>query len=220
MGVPIVAGRSFEPAMGCHQAGLSLSTKRWRIGSGKGVTDWAACAAHLSAAIGFGDNAWHTVMEWPRTSSRAGRERDGTELYVSLDQLAMAAPTMNVVLRTILRRPPCQTLERLVREVDPAVPIVRFRDMESVFADRFVGRSSWRSCWARSPGWRCFLRPSGDTYGVLSYMATERRPWRSAFRSALGAVRSSVVAAVMSRVSNSPPSVVVGLAGALGAESA
>ncbi len=39
MGVPIVAGRSFEPAdaaspgRGCHS-----STKRWRTGSGKGAT--------------------------------------------------------------------------------------------------------------------------------------------------------------------------------------
>ena len=43
---------------------------------------------------------------------------------------------MNVVLRTTL--PPAAlsgTLERLVREVDPAVPIVRLRDMESVFAE-------------------------------------------------------------------------------------
>ena len=37
MGVPIVAGRSFEPADAVSPGRLSLSTKRWRIGSGKGV---------------------------------------------------------------------------------------------------------------------------------------------------------------------------------------
>ena len=43
---------------------------------------------------------------------------------------------MNLALRTSLPSAALsQTLERAVREVDPAVPIVRLRDMDTVFAE-------------------------------------------------------------------------------------
>src|SRR6478672_5925518 len=135
MGVPIVAGRRFEPADAASPGRVvivneTLATRVWKGRNPIGQR----VRPNLSAAIGVGDNSWHTVIGVAKDVKQSGVEKDtGTELYVSLDQLGMAAPTMNVVLRTTL--PPAalsRTLERLVREVDPAVPIVRLRDMESV----------------------------------------------------------------------------------------
>ena len=110
---------------------------------------------------------------------------------------------MNVVLRTTL--PPAAlsgTLERQVREVDPAVPIVRLRDMESVFAESI-----------RRP--RLLAQLLG-AFGVLSYMVTQRRR-EIGIRMALGAARSSVIALVMKQgVQATIIGVIVGLAGAFG----
>jgi len=140
----------------------------------------------------------------------------GTELYVSLDQLAMAAPTMNVVLRTTL--PPAslsRTLDRLVRDVDPAVPIVRLREMDAVFAESIRRPRLLAQLLGTFAGLALLLAAVG-TYGVLSYMVTQRRR-EIGIRMALGAGRSSVIALVMKQgVQATIIGVIVGLAGAFG----
>jgi predicted permease len=218
MGVPIVAGRSFEPADAASPARVVIvnETLANRIWKGRNPIGQRV-RPNLSAAIGFGGNSWHTVIGVAKDVKQSGVEKDtGTELYVSLDQLAMAAPTMNVVLRTIL--PPAalsRTLERLVREVDPAVPIVRLRDMESVFAESIRRKRLLAQLLGAFAGLALLLAAVG-TYGVLSYVATERRR-EIGIRIALGAARSSVLALVMKQgLQLTVIGVVVGLAGALG----
>src|SRR6185436_15536923 len=119
MGVPIVAGRSFEPADATSSGRVvivneTLANRIWKGRSPIGQR----VRPNLSAAIGVGDDSWYTVIGVARDVKQGGvEEQTGTELYVSLDQLGLAAPTMNVVLRTVL--PPhalSRTLERLVRE--------------------------------------------------------------------------------------------------------
>jgi ABC-type antimicrobial peptide transport system permease subunit len=123
---------------------------------------------------------------------------------------------MNVVLRTTL--PPAAlsgTLERLVREVDPAVPIVRLRDMESVFAESIRRPRLLAQLLGTFAGLALLLAAVG-TYGVLSYMVTQRRR-EIGIRMALGAARSSVIALVMKQgVQATIIGVIVGLAGAFG----
>jgi predicted permease len=218
MGVPIVAGRGFEPAdaVSAGKVVIVNETLANRIWKGRSPIGQRV-RPNLSAAIGFGGNAWHTVIGVAKDVKQGGVEKEtGTELYVSLDQLAMAAPTMNVVMRTIL--PPAalsRTLERLVREVDPAVPIVRLRDMESVFAESIRRPRLLAQLLGAFAGLALLLAAVG-TYGVLSYMATERRR-EIGIRMALGGSRSGVVAQVMKQgLQLTAIGVVVGLAGALG----
>jgi predicted permease len=217
MGVPIVAGRSFEPADAASPGRVVIvnETLANRVWKGRNPIGQRV-RPNLSAAIGFGDDSWQTVIGVAKDVKQGGVEKQtGTELYVSLDQLAMAAPTMNVVLRTIL--PPAalsRTLERLVREVDPAVPIVRLRDMESVFAESIRRPRLLAQLLGAFAGLALLLAAVG-TYGVLSAMATERRR-EIGIRIALGAGRSSVLALVVKQgLQLTIIGVVVGLAGAL-----
>jgi putative ABC transport system permease protein len=218
MGVPIVAGRGFEPADAASPGRVVIvnETLANRIWKGRNPIGQRV-RANLSAAIGLGGNPWHTVIGVAKDIKQGGVEKEtGTEVYVSLDQLAMAAPTMNVVLRTIL--PPAalsRTLEQLVQEVDRAVPIVRLREMESVFAESIRRPRLLAQLLGAFAGLALLLAAVG-TYGVLSYMATERRR-EIGIRMALGGTRSSVVALVMKQgLQLTAIGVVVGLAGALG----
>ena len=219
IGVPIVAGRGFEPADAASPGRVVIvnETLANRIWQGRDPIGQRV-RPNLSAAIGFGDDSWHTVIGVARDVKQGGVDKNtGTELYVSLDQLAMAAPTMNVVLRTTL--PPAglsRTLDRLVRDVDPAVPIVRLREMDAVFAESIRRPRLLAQLLGAFAGLALLLAAVG-TYGVLSYMATARRR-EIGVRMALGASRVSVIGLVMKQgLLATVIGVIVGVAGALAA---
>jgi ABC-type antimicrobial peptide transport system permease subunit len=132
-------------------------------------------------------------------------QKTGTELYFFVEETANVAPpfalapgTMNVVLRTTL--PPTalsQTVERVVREADRSVPIVRLRDMNGVFAEAISRPRLLAQLLGAFAGLGLLLAAIG-TYGVLSYMVAERRR-EIGIRMALGADRASVLAQVMTQ---------------------
>jgi ABC-type antimicrobial peptide transport system permease subunit len=149
---------------------------------------------------------------------QGGIEKEtGTELYVSLDQLAMAAPTMNVVLRTTLPLAGLsRTFEKLVRDVDPTVPIVRLREMDAVFAESIRRPRLLAQLLGAFAGLALLLAAVG-TYGVVSYTATERRR-EIGVRMALGASRCGVIGLVMKQGLHATViGVIVGVAGAFAA---
>jgi ABC-type antimicrobial peptide transport system permease subunit len=122
---------------------------------------------------------------------------------------------MNVVMRTTL--PPAAlsgTIERTAREVDPAVPVVRLRDMDSVFAESIRRPRLLAQLLGAFAGLALLLAAIG-TYGVLSYMVTERRR-EIGIRIALGATHSHVVTQIMKQgLQVTGLGVIIGLAGAL-----
>jgi ABC-type antimicrobial peptide transport system permease subunit len=123
---------------------------------------------------------------------------------------------MNFVLRTT-QTPAAlaPTIERLVREVDRTVPVVRLREMEDVFAESIRRPRLLAQLIGVFAGLALLLAAIG-TYGVLSYMVAERRR-EIGIRLALGADRSNVVAQVMKQgLLLTIVGVAVGVAGALG----
>src|SRR5437868_5391269 len=217
MGIPIVAGRGFERTDIASQGKMvvvneTLANRIWKGQNPIGQR----LRPNLSGTIGASDNPWHTVIGVAKDVKQRGVEHSaGTELYVSLNQHGISPATMNVVLRTTL--PPAAlsgTLERLVREVDPAVPIVRLRDMESVFAESIRRPRLLAQLLGTFAGLALLLAAVG-TYGVLSYMVTQRRR-EIGIRMALGAARSSVLTQIMKQgLQVTALGVTIGLAGAL-----
>jgi putative ABC transport system permease protein len=179
--------------------------------------------------MGTSANPWHTVIGVAKDVKEGGVDREtGTELYMFTEQpappddgtkspwRANAPPTMNVALRTSLPSAALsQTLEAAVWEKDPAVPIVRLRDMDAVFAESIRRPRLLAQLISAFAGLALLLAAVG-TYGVLSYMVTERRR-EIGIRMALGAARLSVIGLVMKQgLRATVVGVVVGVAGAVG----
>jgi putative ABC transport system permease protein len=216
MGIPIVAGRGFERTDNAPQGKVAVVNETLAKRIWKGQNPIGHRLRPPGGSFGASDDAWHTVIGVAKDVRQRGVERPaGTELYVSLDQHGVAPPSMNVVMRTTL--PPAAlsgTIERVVREVDPAVPIVRLRDMDSVFADSIRRPRLLAQLLGAFAGLALLLAAIG-TYGVLSYMVTERRR-EIGIRVALGATRSDVLTQIMKQgLQVTALGVTIGLAGAL-----
>jgi predicted permease len=216
MGIPIVAGRGFERTDNASQGKTAivnetLAKKIWRgenpIGRRLRPPGWS---------FGASEDAWHRVIGVAKDVRQSGVERPaGSELYVSLDQYGVAPPSMNVVMRTTL--PPAAlsgAVERAVREVDAAVPVVRLRDMDSVFAESIRRPRLLALLLGAFAGLALLLAAIG-TYGVLSYTVTERRR-EIGIRVALGAARSHVLTQILRQgLHVTAMGLAIGLAGAL-----
>ncbi len=216
MSIPIVAGRGFERADNASKGKVAIVNETLAKRIWKGQNPIGQRLRPPGGSFGAADDAWHTVIGVAKDVRQRGVERPaGTELYVSLDQHGVSPPSMNVVMRTTL--PPAAlsgTIERLVREVDAAVPVVRLRDMDSVFAESIRRPKLLAQLLAAFAGLALLVAAIG-TYGVLSYMVTERRR-EIGIRMALGAVRSQVLTEIMKQgLQVTATGVIIGLAGAL-----
>lgn len=216
MGIPIVAGRGFERTDNASQGKAAIVNETLAKRIWKGQNPIGQRLRPPGGSFGASDNVWHTVIGVAKDVRQRGVERPaGTELYVSLDQHGVSPPSMNVVMRTTL--PPAAlsgTIERVVREVDPAVPVVRLRDMDSVFAESIRRPRLLAQLLGVFAGLALLLAAIG-TYGVLSYMVTERRR-EIGIRIALGAARSHVLTQIMKQgLQVTAMGVTIGLAGAL-----
>ena len=162
MGIPIVQGRGFRasdavsgPVVIVNEAMVNLF---WKDANPIGQTLKPGFAA-------FAQVPDFTVIGVAKDVKQGGVDKKtGTEIYTLVDQTAlMAAPvtfapgTMNVVLRTTLPPATLRTsIEGVLREADPSVPIVRLRDMNGVFEESIRRPRLLAQLLADSPDSRCY----------------------------------------------------------------
>jgi predicted permease len=164
---------------------------------------------------------WFTIIGVAENVKQGGLDAEpGTELYFNYEQgprLVQRAPgQMNVMIRTT--RPLDQLapqIRRAVAAADPSLPIVQLRTMDDVFGDS-VSRQRFLSLLLGIFAAVALVLAAIGTYGILSYMVTERQR-EIGIRMALGAGSAQVVRLVLGQgLGMATIGIGLGVLGALG----
>ena len=217
MGIPVVSGRSFEPAdtEGAPVVLINESlAKRF-------FADRDPIGGRIKPSAP-GTVPFFTVVGVLKDVKQAGvAEATGTELYMLTDQLPKAAGfvprQMNFVVRSTL---PVDSLttgyRQAVASLDPTLPLVRIQSMENAFDVAIVRPRFLTLLLSIFAGLALALAAIG-TYGILSYLVSQRTQ-EIGIRMALGADRNRILQLVMTRgLLLSAIGLALGLAGSVAA---
>jgi predicted permease len=200
MGIPVVEGRAFQPtdALGTTvMINQTMARTFYKDESPIGRRVRPSAPASLNVP-------WFTIVGVLKDVKQGGVDKKaGTELYFNFEQLTTTVPqfgvgTMNIVLRTT--QPPnalAGTIHQAVAALDPSLPIEKLRSMDDVFGEA-IGRPRLLAQLLGIFAGLAILLAAIGSYGVLSYMVTERRR-EIGIRMALGADRGSVMRMVLSQ---------------------
>ncbi|MEP6779099.1 MAG: FtsX-like permease family protein [Gemmatimonadaceae bacterium] len=216
MKIPIVAGRAFNTG---------------DIGGAGAVVVNEALAKRFypnTSALGHRlrppgpDTAapWFTIVGVAKDVKQGGLDQKvGTELYFNLEQTSRLqgyAPNgVTFVIRSMRSTESLSSaIQVAVHAMDPALPVIQLKSMHSVFGDT-VTRQRFLSLLLGIFAAVALLLAAIGTYGVLSYLVTERRR-EIGIRVALGASAGGIVKLVLRQgLSITALGIALGLGGAL-----
>jgi putative ABC transport system permease protein len=215
LGVPVVDGRSFEPT---DEAGGPVVL----VNQTMARTFWKG-ESPIGRRVrpGGPDTPWMTIVGVVRDVKQGGLEaKTGTELFFNLEQLPRVAgfaySQMNIVMRTTLPLSSISSqVQQAVAAMDPTLPIIKLQTMDDVFSES-TARPRFLAQLLGGFALLALVLAAIGTYGILSYLVTERRR-EIGIRMALGANRGSVLGMVMGQgMLLAVAGVVIGVVGALG----
>src|SRR6185436_17078261 len=141
MGIPIVLGRTFQPADANGQPVVLINETMAQTF----FRNQNPIGRRVMPSGGI-NMPWYTIVGVLKDVKQGGVEKKtGTELYFNLEQQGVLRPTgtpgtLNIVLRTSSDSEQLAgSIQRAVSELDPSLPVVRLRAMSDVF-DEAIGR--------------------------------------------------------------------------------
>jgi putative ABC transport system permease protein len=216
MGIPIVKGRGFESA---DLAGPGVAVINETMAE-RFYKDVSPIGRRLRSS-GPDTAQWFTIVGVAKDVKQGGLDqKPGTELYFNVEQgprlSQFAYNQYNIVLRTKQSLAAVgPSIQSTVRQMDPALPIIQMRTMDMVFGGT-VTRQRFLSTLLAIFGGVALLLAAIGTYGVVSYLVTERQR-EIGIRVALGADSGRIVRLVLLQgLSLALVGITIGLTGAFG----
>jgi predicted permease len=216
MGIPLIEGRPFQASDATGPPVVLVNEALVK----KFFTDRPAIGGRVKPSGGAG-TTWFTIVGVLKDVKQGGvAEPAGTELYFLADQMPrysnFAPGQMNFVVRASV---PFETLtpqfRQAVQALDPELPLIRMRPMDDV-VDAAIARPRFLTLLLAIFAGLALLLAAVGTYGVLSYLVTERRQ-EIGIRMALGADAGRILRLVLARgLTLSALGLAIGLAASLG----